>query len=271
MKKDDWEDIDVNERKTDKIYFESNFIQSVSDKIDYLRSESKDLLKDLDSTEFKQQFDDFDLEQFSEDAIDQIDDFLDDISKFKDLVINPDDVPDDIRQQYRNTQAYLKRDGDYLRRAKRKMARLKSEKLTNEYKVNTRIVELCDKSIAVNSDNFDAYELKARALVNLDKYDEAIDEYVNALAIKDDADVWLEIANLNRITGDFDDALDVYDSVLDKYGMSDEVYRGKAFVYFDTEDYVQCDAMFKKSNDIVTLDEESFKVWSECLEELQKD
>ena len=271
MKKDNWDDIDVNKRSTDKIYFESNLIQSVSDKIDFLRSESKELLKELDSTEFKQQLDEFALEEFSEETIYQIDDILDDISQFKDSMIDPEDFPDDIKEQYRNTQAYFNRDGDYLRRAKRKMARLNAGKLTDPYKVNKRIVELCDKSIAVRADNFDAYELKAQALVNLEKYDDAIDEYVNALAINDIPRIWLEIANLNRLNGDFDDALDVYDHALEKHARSFEIKKGKALVYFDIGDYAECDEMFKQANSLQTLDEVSFKIWSECLEQLQKD
>ena len=61
MKKEsfDGEEIKVNKRRTDKVYFESAFIQSISDKIDFLREESKEILKELDSTEFKQQLDDF--------------------------------------------------------------------------------------------------------------------------------------------------------------------------------------------------------------------
>ena len=41
MKKED-EDIKVNRRKTDKVYFESTFIQQISDGIDFLRDESKE-------------------------------------------------------------------------------------------------------------------------------------------------------------------------------------------------------------------------------------
>ena len=130
----DEEDIKVNKRRTDKVYFESVFIQSISDKIDFLKDESKEILKELDSTEFKQQLDEVDLEKFSEDAINQIDDLFDDISKFKDGLVSSEDIPDDIKEQYRNTQAYFNRDQDYLRRAKRKMARLEENKFADEYK-----------------------------------------------------------------------------------------------------------------------------------------
>ena len=44
----DWEDIKINERRTDKIFFESSLLQSISDKIDFLREESFELLNELD-------------------------------------------------------------------------------------------------------------------------------------------------------------------------------------------------------------------------------
>lgn len=271
MKKDNEDDIKVNKRSADKVVFESKLIQSIYDQIDFLRDESKEILEEIDSSEFKQYLNVFDLEEFSEDTISQIDDILDDISKFKDSIIDVDDFPDDIREQYRNTQAYFNRDGDYLRRAKRKIARLDAEKLTDPYNTYHRVIELCDKAIAVRPDNFDAYFLKGQALANLERYEDAIDEYVTALSFKDDVEVWMAIADANRLNGDFDDAIDVYDSILEKYNNSFEVLKGKALVYFGTGDYAKCDEMFKQANDIVDLDEESSKIWSECLEKLQND
>jgi tetratricopeptide (TPR) repeat protein len=271
MKKDDWEDIEVNEKKTAKVYFESNLIQSVYDKIDFLREESQEILGEIDSTEFKQHLNEFDLEEFSEDTIAQIDDILDNISQFKDGMIDPEYIPNDVRKHYRNTQAYFNRDADYLRRAKSKMQRLKAEKLTDSYRTNCRIIELCDKAIAVRPEKFDAYVLKAEALTNIKCYDESIDAYVTALSLKDDVDVWLAIADANRLNRKLEDALDVYDSILERYDKSYEVFKGKARVYFDMDNYAECNAMFRKANDIEYLDEESFKIWSECLMQLQND
>lgn len=269
MKKYEGEDIKVNRRSTEKVHYESTLVQSISDKIDFLSEESKEILNEIDSTEFKQQLDEFDLEEFSEDTINKIDDIFDDISKFKDEKINTYDIPQDIKEQYRNTQKYLNRDGDYVRRAERKLDRLDSEKTAESYNRNLRAIELCDKAIDIRKDNFDAYCVKARALVNLARYDKAIDEFINALSIKDDLDVWLAIANTNRLKGDFDDAIEVYDSILEKYGNIPDPIKGKAYVYFDIGDYVNCDKMFKQSNSIKYLDEESFGVWSDCLEQLR--
>lgn len=268
MKKDDWEDIEVNQRSKDKVLFESNLIQQIYDGIDLLRDESAEILRELD---IEGKIDDLDLEEFAEDTITQIDDLLDDISRFKDSVVDTEDLPDDVKEHYRNTQAYFNRDADYLRRAKSKMARLNSEKLADEYGTNHRIVELCDKAITIRPESFDAHLLKAQALVNLGKYADAIDEYIIALAIKDDADLWLAIADANRLNGDFEDALEVYDYVLKKYGKSVDVLKGKAVVCFDIGDYVGCNGLFSQANDIEYLDEESFKIWSECLKQLQED
>ena len=271
MRKDNEDDVEVNRRKADRVVFESNWIQSVYDKIDFLREESKDLLEDIDSSELKQQLDEIDLEEFAEDTINQIDDILDELSRFKDSIVDAEDLPDDIRQQYRNTQAYFNRDGDYLRRAKRKLARLDDGKLTDEYEIYYRVIELCDKAIAVRPDSFDAYVLKAQTLTSLGRYSYAIDAYITALSLKDDADIWLAIADANRLNRDFDDAIDVYESILKKYGKRFEVLKGKALVYFDREDYARSDRLFRQANDIQYLDEDSIKIWSECLEKLSND
>lgn len=267
---DDWEDIEVK-RSTDRVIFESNLIQSVYDRIDSLRDESKGILREIDAREIKQQWDEFDLEEFTEDTINQIDDVFDNISQFKDLMVHPEVFPDDVREQYRNTQAYLNRDADYLRRARSKLERLDSEKLTNVYKTNNRVVELCDKAILVRPDNFDAYVIKGQALTNLKRYDDAIDAYITALSFKDDVEVWFKIADANRLNRHFEDAIDVYDSILEKYDNSFEVFKGKARVYFDMKDYAECNKMFKKANEIDYLDKDSFNIWSECLEKLQND
>ena len=44
MKKSDWEDIDVNERSTDKVFFESSLLQNISDSIDFLKEEATGIL-----------------------------------------------------------------------------------------------------------------------------------------------------------------------------------------------------------------------------------
>lgn len=268
-KSDDGDNVKVNRRKSDKVNFESNFIQQIADGIDFLKDESKEILKEIDSAEFKQKIDEFDLDQFSDDALNQIDDIYDDISKFKSEVISADDFPDDVKEQYRNTQQYLNRDDDYVRRAKRKLIRLNSDEGMNWYRANNRIVELCDKAVAVNDRNYDAYSLKGQALINLEKYPEAIDEFINALSIRDDAETWLAIANANRLNEDYGDAINVYDSILAKNEMSADALKGKAHVYFDIDDYASCDEMFKKANSIEYLDEDSFRIWSECLEHLK--
>ena len=111
---------------------------------------------------------------------------FDEISRFKDEVINTEDIPEDLKKHYRMTQMYLDRDDDYVRRARRKVERLSADKLTDFYGTNLRVIELCDKAIQINEYNFDAHVLKAQTLVNLEKYDDAIEEFINALSIKND-------------------------------------------------------------------------------------
>ena len=258
------DEIKVNKRSADKVYFESNLIQSVYDKIDLLREESKSILQEIDSTEFKQQLDAFDLEEFSVDTINQIDDVFDDMSRFKDDVINTEDIPDSVKEQYRLTQMFLDRDDDYVYRAQRKLERLESNKSVDEYGTYIRAIELCDKAIYIWEDNFDAHFLKAQVLVNMERYDEAIEEFIKALSIKNDTEVWLAIAKVNRLNGDLEDSIDVYDKVLSMDKNSFEAFKGKAYTYFDLKDYPKAHYFFKKANSIKPLDEASEKIWSIC-------
>ena len=46
MKKSDWEDIGVNERSTDKVFFESSLLQNISDSIDFLKDETNEIFKE---------------------------------------------------------------------------------------------------------------------------------------------------------------------------------------------------------------------------------
>ena len=105
-------------------------------------------------------------------------------------------------------------DVDYVRRAKRRLNRIDSDDFIDVQKTNIRVVELCDKAIYVNESNYEAFYIKGQALTNLEKYVEAIGEFVKALEIKEDyLDAWLGIANANRLNGDFDDSINVYDTI----------------------------------------------------------
>lgn len=266
MKKD--EDIKVNRRRGDKIHFESPLIQSIADKIDFIRGESKVILEEIDSSELKRKLDGFDLEEFSEDAVNQIDDLYDEFSRFKDDVVSEHYIPEEVKKHYRTTQRYLDRDGDYVRRAQRKLERLDSNNFSECHDTYLRVIELCDKAIEVREDNFDAYLLKAKTLVIMERYEKAIEEYIKALSIKDDIDVWLAIAKANRLNGDLEDAISVYDKVISMDKNSFEAFKGKAFTYFDLNEYPKANFFFKKADSLGTLDEASKKIWSVCKDEL---
>lgn len=265
MKKSyDEEDIEVNKRRTDKVFFESTLLQQISDGIDFLRDESKEILAELDISILE----DVDLREFGESTLDQISDIADDISQFKSEIIDSDDFPEIIREYSNDAKKALNRDDDYVRRAQRRLDRQDSEELVDFYKRNARILELCDKAIKVNPSNAEAYYLKGRALVNLDKYPQAIDEYVNSLAIEDNVKVWIAIANANTLNGDYDDAISVYDSVLEKDENSFDAIKGKALTYYASEDYKKADEEFKKADALYSLDSASKEIWDECLEKI---
>lgn len=263
----DWEDIKVNRRKGDKVVFESPFVQSIYDGIGYLRQETTEILKEMDSTEFKQRIDEFDIEEFGENTIEQFSDMAYDLSKFKDEIIDKDDVPEFVRQTSKDAKIALSRDEIYIRQAKRKLDKFDSGKATDEYDLNTRVIGLCDKSIYLDSENYEPYYLKGLALINLKNYDEAIEELINCLVLNEDyIDARLAIAKANRLNKDYDDAINVYDSILKMDNDSFEAFRGKAYTYYDLKDYREASNFFSKANSIYPLDEESKRIWDECLD-----
>ena len=261
------EEITVHIRSDDRICFESPLVQSIADKIDFLWDESKELLEEFNSSELKEQIDEFDIEEFAENAINQIDDIFDDVSKFKERVIE-ENLPGEIEVEYRNTLLYLNYDEDYVMKARRKLERVKENKVSDPYKTNYRIIELCDKAIDIRITNFDAYTIKAQALVNLGKYDDAIEAYIHALSIRDDVDVWLAIANVNRLNGEFEDAIDVYGKALLMDRNSFVALKEKACTYFEMGEYKKADRFFKKADSIQNLDDESKAIWDKCLENI---
>ena len=267
MKKqsDECEDIKVNRRKSDKQVFESPLLQFISDNIDRVRDESKDVLKNIDGS-----VKDWDIDEFRDDAINHMADISDNLSQVKSDIMDSHDLPDFVKESSRNTKQALNMDVDYVRRAKRRLNRIDSDDFIDVQKTNIRVVELCDKAIYVNESNYEAFYIKGQALTNLEKYVEAIGEFVKALEIKEDyLDAWLGIANANRLNGDFDDSINVYDTIINNFGKSYEVFKGKAYVYFDCEDYKSANDEFEKANAIQYLDEKSMALWGECITNLK--
>ena len=258
----DWEDIKVNRRSKDKVVFESRFVQSVYDGIGYLKDETTEVLKDIDSEEFKQNLDEMDVEKFGETVINHFSDFADDLSKFKDDVINKEGVPDFIRESSREAKIALNRDVDYLRVARRKLDKVDSDDLDDAEEVNARVIQLCDKSIDLNNKNYEAYYLKGVALTNLGMYDEAVEEFFSSLALEDNVESKLAIANVNRLNREFNDAINVYDSVLDDDPFG--ALKGKAYTYYDWQKFGQANKAFREANEIRELDDKSKKIWDEC-------
>ena len=263
-KSNDADDVKVNRRSSDKVYFESILLQKVYGRIDFLRDESKEILQDLDLNRFEE----VDVRELGENTLDQISDIADEASQFKSEILNSEDFPKILKEYSIDAKKALNMDADYVRRAQRKLNNQDSGELVEFYKTNLRIIELCDKAIEVNSSNAEAYYLKGRALVNLDKYPQAIDEYINSLAIDDDVKVWIAIANANTLNGDYDDALNVYDSVLKKDEESFEAIKGKALTYYACGDFKKADDEFKKATAIDSLDSYSKEIWDECLEKI---
>ena len=267
MDKQNDDDIKINVKKGDKVYFESTILQQVSDTIDYLKDESKDILKDLDENS---SLNDMDLEEFGEVTVDHISDVLDEMSQLKSEIIKEEYIPEPILETTRNIKSALNRDNDYVTRAKRRLERAeKIDGFVDTYKVNLRAIELCDKAIDVDKSNSEAYYVKGLAFMNIEMYPEAIDEFVSNLAIdEENTDALYRIAECNKLEGDFEDAINIYDSILKKDENAHDAIKGKAQVYYETEDYKKADEEYRKASKIVTLDDESKEIWDICLEKI---
>ena len=266
---DDWEEIKVNRRKSDKVYFESPFIQSISDSIDLLRDEGKAILDEIDATDIKREFDSIEIDELSDSTVNQISDIVDDVSKYKNEILDYVEVPDVVMDSVKGLKVSLNRDEDYVRMAKRRLNRINTDDSVDYTRMNVRIVELSRKAIEVNHTNWEAYYLKGIALINLEQYCDAIESLFKSLALNEDnVNARLYIGNAYRLNGEFDSAIGAYDSALDFEDGNYDAYKGKAFTYYNWEKYDEACEFFEKANSIETLDDKSKEIWDICLEKL---
>lgn len=262
----EFEDIEINKRRTDKVFFESSFIQSLSNQLDIFIEDANEILNDFDSSDFKKQFDDINLTELGGEALDQFSDLKDETLRNIDV----EDVPDIIVQTSRNAKIALNRDVDYVNHAKRKLDKLGKIDNIDYKKTNFRIIELCNKAIDINKSNAEAYYVKGLALVNLKEYDDGIDKFITSLAVdSENLKPRLAIANANRLNEDYDDAMSIYDAVLELDDTSYEALKGKAYVYFDLKDYENAVKYFRKANLEQILDEDAKKKLDISLEKTE--
>ena len=147
-----------------------------------------------------------DTEFFVESIFNQ---FIDDFDKIKSNaldMLDEMDIGDAIDDFSINSKKALNMDIDYVNRARKKL---------NNSRDNQRIIYLCNKALLINDLNWEAYYLKGRALINLERYDKTINELLNSLALNEDnVDARVYIAKAAHLKGDLNYALQVYDSIL---------------------------------------------------------
>ena len=204
-----------------------------------------------------------DTEFFVESIFNQ---FIDDFDKIKSNaldMLDEMDIGDAIDDFSINSKKALNMDIDYVNRARKKL---------NNSRDNQRIIYLCNKALLINDLNWEAYYLKGRALINLERYDDAINELLNSLALNEDnVDARVYIAKAAHLKGDLNYALQVYDSILNIDKKSFEALKGKALVYFDKKDFVEADKFFKKANDISPISDDEKIKWDFCLNKLKEE
>ena len=204
-----------------------------------------------------------DTEFFVESILNQ---FLSDVDQIKNNaldMLDENDLGDIIDDFSINSRKALNRDADYINRARKKLNNSGEEK---------RVIYLCNKALLVNDLNWEAYYLKGRALINLERYDEAINELISSLALNEDnIDARLHIAKAAHLKGDLNYALQVYDSVLNIDEKSFEAFNGKALVYFDKKDFLEADKFFRKASEISVLPEDSKIKWNFSATKLKEE
>ncbi|SDA43455.1 tetratricopeptide repeat protein [Methanobrevibacter millerae] len=177
---------------------------------------------------------------------------------FNDLKI--DDVIDDFST---NSQRALNRDATYVSRA-----RIKLENSGD----NNRIIRLCNKAILINDRNWEAYHIKGKALINLGRYDEGIEELISSLALKDDnLEARCYIAKAYYLKGDTGYSIKVYDSILNVDDKHPGALKGKALIFFDQENYYEANKYFERANNVTCLSRKLLNKWDVCTKKLKEE
>ena len=202
-----------------------------------------------------------DTEYFVESIVNQ---FLDDMDQLKNDAIefvNEMEIDEVIDDFSRNSKKALNRDAVYIRRARRKL---------EESGDNERVIYLCNKALLIDDKNWEAYYLKGRALINLKRYGEAINELLNSLALNEDnLKARLCIGKAYQFKGDLDYALKVYDSILNINDKYFEALLAKADIYFDLKEYSKADECFKKASIISPISADVRVKWDFCREKIK--
>lgn len=204
-----------------------------------------------------------DTEYFIESIFNQ---FMEDMDQIKNNamdMLEEKDFGDVIDDFSKNSKKALNRDVIYINRARKKL---------EESGDNQRIITLCNKALLVDERNWEAYYLKGRALINLGRYDEAIEELITSLALNEDNIEAREyIAKAAYSKGDLDYALQVYDSILNIDEKYFEAIIGKALIYFDLNDYLEAEKYFNKANNYASLSKDLMYKWDFCSKKLKEE
>ena len=204
-----------------------------------------------------------DTEHFIESIFNQ---FKTDVDRIKNETLQKleemdiDDAFDDFSK---NSKKALNKDIIYINRARKKL------EISED---NGKVIYLCNKALLVDELNWEAYYLKGRALINLERYDEAIEELITCLALNENYILArLYIAKAYHLKGEIGTALNVYDSILNIDEKYFEALCGKAIIFFEQKNYIEADKFFEKANNISSLPKEYRYKWSICSKKLKEE
>lgn len=203
-----------------------------------------------------------DIDFFDESILNQ---FFYELGTFMDnarLVLLNMEISDIIGYFSKTSKRVLNRDEDYIKRARKKLGNIREA---------DKVLYLCNKALLIDDRNWETYYLKGRALINLKRYDEAIEELISSLVLnKDNLKAREYIAKASYLKGDLDYANSVFDSILNIREKHHEALLGKASIYFDKKEYDKANKFFKKANDISPLENLAHYKWELSSERLNK-
>ena len=133
------------------------------------------------------------------------------------------------------------------------------------------VIKAANEILKLDKLNYEIVLLKGKALMKQNKYNEATEAFIEALAIDDTKiEPLLHIAEINNLQGNIDDAINIYNSIIEKENNNAAALLGLARSYFSKKEYENVNNYYIKiqSIDIELINDEDYYKWGISLKEM---
>lgn len=128
------------------------------------------------------------------------------------------------------------------------------------------VIKTANEILKLDKFNYEIVLLKGKALMKQNKYEEAIEAFIEALVIDDTKiEPLMHIASINELQGNIDDAIDVYTSVIKKDNKNATASLALARNYFNKKEYGKTNNYYTTAE---PLDDEDYYKWGVSLKEI---